>query len=223
MKMKVIYFLAMIFALFLFSVKTFAQAITYQGFECLNAANANDPTPTDTPAESRFEVIEVLDGGMVRLILSGGLPRFVNDGQSICIDKDTAIGFVGIPEAAGSVGLPLRLESIDATGFFNGQDLLISVNSIYTDLSASRGTFSSFRTSRIQPVSNTLIFNYLANANSFALNKIIHNKGFTQTSGSTGSLTPFMETIIPSFGESGVFIVPRILTPPSSIVYRLEN
>ncbi|PTN11788.1 hypothetical protein C8R11_10773 [Nitrosomonas aestuarii] len=221
--MKVIYFFAMISALFLFSGKTVAQAITYQGFECLSAANTNDPTPTNIPAVSRFEVIEVLDGGIVRLILSGGLPRFVNDGQSVCIDRDTAIGFAGIPEAVGSGGLPFRLESIEATGYFNGQDLLISVNSIYTDLSASRGTFSSFRTSRIQPVSNILIFDYLAKTNSFVLDKIIHNKGFTQTSGSTGSLTPFMETIIPSFGESGIFAVPLILTPPSSIVYRLDN
>lgn len=219
--MRAIFFLALLFAAILYSGTIFAQSISYQGFECFNVANANDPTPTETVIESRFEVIEVLEGGMVRLSLSGGLPRFVNDNQSICIDGNTAIGFVGTPEVAGSGGLPLKLESIDATAYFNGRELVIVVNSIYTDLSATRGTFSTFSTSRVQPVSNTLILDYDGQATSFVLKKIIHNKGFVHTSGSTASF-PFIETIIPSFGETGSFEIPMILTPPSRITYRLE-
>ena len=219
--MRMIFFLALLFAAILNSGTVFAQSISYQGFECFNASNANDPTPTETIAESRFEVIEVLGDGMVRLSLSGGLPRFINNNQNICIDRDTAIGFLGTPEVAGSGGLPVKLENIDATAYFNGRELVIVVNSIYTDLSATRGTFSSFSTSRVQPVSNTLILDYEGQTTSFVLKKIIHNKGFVHTSGSTASF-PFIETIVPSFGESGSFEIPLILTPPSRIAYRLE-
>lgn len=207
----------------MYSGALFAQSILYQGVECFNAANANDPAPTETVAESRFEVIEVLDDGMVRLSLSGGLPRFVNDDQNICIDRDTAIGFLGTPEVAGSGGLPIKLDNIDATAYFNGRELVIVVNSIYTDLGATRGTFSSFSTSRVQPVSNTLILEYDGPTKSFVLKKMIHNKGFVHTSGSTASF-PFIETIVPSFDEIGSFAagIPLILTPPSRIDYQLE-
>ena len=185
--MRAVFALALFFALISYSGVIIAQAISYQGFECFNAANVNDTTPTETVVESRFEVIEVLDGGMVRLNLSGGLPRFINGNQNICIDQDTAIGFLGTPEVAGSGGLPLKLENIDATAYFNGQELVIIVNSLYTDLSATRGTFSNFSTSRVQPVSNTLIFDYDGQTTSFLLKKMIHNKGFVHTSGSTAS------------------------------------
>ena len=219
--MRAVFALALFFALISYSGVIIAQAISYQGFECFNAANVNYTTPTETVVESRFEVIEVLDGGMVRLNLSGGLPRFINGNQNICIDQDTAIGFLGTPEVAGSGGLPLKLENIDATAYFNGQELVIIVNSLYTDLSATRGTFSNFSTSRVQPVSNTLIFDYDGQTTSFLLKKMIHNKGFVHTSGSTASF-PFIETIVPSFGETGLFELPLILTPPSRIAYRLE-
>ena len=123
----------------------------------------------------------------------------------MCIDSDTAIGFIGTPESVNAGGLPLRLETVDATAYFNGFDLVIVVSSIYTDLSQSRGTFSSFNTSRVQPVSNTLFFEYNEQPKTFILKKIIHNKGLVHTSGSTGSLTPFFETIMPSLGETGFF------------------
>ncbi|MCP5244653.1 MAG: hypothetical protein H6937_01310 [Burkholderiales bacterium] len=219
--MKMIFFRTLSLAAILYSSTIFAQSISYQGFECFNAVNSNDPTPTEKIVESRFEVIEVLDGGMVRLSLSGGLPRFVNNNQNICIDRDTAIGFLGTPEAAGAGGLPVKLENIDATAYFNGRELVIVVNSIFTDLDATRGTFSSFSTSRVQPVSNTLILEYDRQTTSFLLRKLIHNKGFVHTSGSTASF-PFIETIVPSFGETGSFELPLILTPPSRIAYRLE-
>jgi len=206
-----------------FCAKTNAQAITYQGFECLNPVNKEDTTPADSPVESRFEVFDNLGDGFYRLKLTGGLPRFVNGNQQVCIDSDTAIGFIGTPEVVNQGGLPLRLDSIDATAYFNGHDLVIVVNALYTDLSQSRGTFSSFGTSRVQPVTNTIFFEYEGQNGSFMLKKIVHNKGLVHTSGSTGSLTPFIETIVPSFSDTGLVEPPMILTPLSTIVYRLER
>ncbi len=220
--MRILYLLAVTCVMTL-SVRTvLAQSISYQGFECLSTFDTSDPTPSAVRVESQFEVIEILDRGMVRLSLSGGLPRFVDSNQDICIDSVTSIGFEGVPEVAGSQGLPVRLERIDAIGYFNGRDLVVTVNSIFTDLSASRGTFSSFTTSRVQPISNTLFFDYNEPTTSFILRKAIHNKGFVQTSGSTSTF-PFIETIVPSFDESGVIGVPQILTPPDEIRYRLNN
>ncbi len=217
--MKVSQALLMIVAGGLFSWNVIAQSIIYRGFECANPANASDPAPSTILVESRFEVIENLDDGMFRLRLSGGLPRFVKEDQRICIDSDTAIGFTGTPES----GLPLRLDSIDATAYFNGHDLVIVISSIYTDLSQSRGTFSSFSTSRIQPVTNTLFLEYNDASASFRLKKVIHNKGLVHTSGSTGLLIPFTEIIIPSFADAGSFDPPLILTPSSSVVYQFRE
>lgn len=205
-----------------FCARTNAQAITYQGFDCLNPINKEDATPADSTVESRFEVFDNLGDGLYRLKLTGGLPRFVNGNQQVCIDSDTAIGFIGTPELVNQGGLPLRLDSIDATAYFNGHDLVIVVSSLYTDLSQSRGTFSSFSTSRVQPVTNTIFFEYDGHNESFILKKIIHNKGLIHTSGSTGSLTPFIETIAPSFADTGLIEPPMILTPFSAIVYRFE-
>ncbi len=199
-----------------------AQSITYSGFECMNPSNGNDLTSTNIPKESIFEVVEKLDGGMFRLKLTGGLPRFAENDSRICIDSHTALGFIGTPESVIAEGLPLRSDSVDATGYFNGYDLIIVISSIYTDLSQSRGTFSSFNTSRIQPITNTLFFEYNNDTASFRLNRVVHNRGFVQTTGSTGLLTPFIEIIVPSFTTTEFLDRPLILIPSSSIIYRLE-
>ncbi len=217
--MKVFQMLLIIAVGGLFPWHGIAQSITYRGFECVNPANASDSAPSNIPLESRFEVIESLNDGMFRLRLSGGLPRFVKDDPRICIDSDTALGFAGTPES----GLPFRLDSIDATAYFNGHDLVIVVSSMYTDMSQSRGTFSSFNTSHIQPVTNTLLFEYDDAGASFQLKKMIHNKGLVHTSGSTGLLIPFTEIIIPSFAATGLPDSPLILTPPSSVVYQFKE
>ena len=197
----------------------FALSIVYNGLECQNAINVDDPTPSSIPVQSRFDVIEEVGGGLYRLSLSGGLPRFINNSQSVCIDSDTAIGFSGIPAVDG---LPQRLASIDATGYFDGQGLIIVVNSINTDLSASRNNFSAFSTSFVFPVSNTLIYDYNPQISTFRLKKIIHNQGLVHTSGSTNSITPFLETILPTFFGDTEENKHKILTPLSNIVYTLE-
>ena len=79
----------------------YAIAIVYNGFECLNATNANDITSTGIPVQSKFEVIEDVGEGIFRLSLTGGIPRIVNNNQNVCIDNATAIGFSGIPEVDG--------------------------------------------------------------------------------------------------------------------------
>ena len=143
-------------------------SLTYAGFECLNPIDANDLTPTEIPIQSRLEVIEDLGGGMFRLSLTGGIPRFVNNSQNVCIDNATALGYSGIPALDG---LPKQLESIDATAYFNGKDLVI------------------------------VILEFDSQAFAFNLKKLIHNRGFTHTrSGSINSI-PFLETLIPSFNE----------------------
>jgi hypothetical protein len=203
---------------FLFQNNAFGIAIVYNGFECLNAINASDITSSGVPIQSRFEVIENAGDGMFRLSLTGGIPRLANNNSNVCIDSATAIGFIGIPEVDG---LPRRLESIDATAYFNGQDLVIVINSLFTDLSARRESLSLFSTSNILTITNTLILEFNSQASLFNLKKIIHNRGFVHTRGFTNSIIPFRETILPSFND-----VPqdksRILTPISNIEYRLE-
>jgi hypothetical protein len=195
-----------------------ALSIKYDGFECQNAVNVSDPVPSGIPVQSRFEVIEDAGDGLFRLSLTGGLPRFINDNQNICIDSATAIGFSGVPAVDG---LPQRLDAIDATGYFNGQDLIITVNSINTDLSARRIASTEFTTSNVRPISNTLIFEYNPQASLFKLKKIIHNSGYIHTSGATNSITPFFETVLPIFGD-GETDQHKILTPLPNIEYILE-
>lgn len=208
---------AALFAVF-FSGTVFSESIVYQGFECQNATNANDSTPTQTPLQSRFEVIENLGEGIFRLNLTGGLPRFTNNNLNVCIDSDTAIGFTGIPARDG---IPTRLDEIDATAYFTGQELIITINSINTDLSSGRTNFSNFTTSRIFPYTNTLIFDFNPQSSIFKLTKLIQNRGFINTSGSTASITPFLETIVPSFNDTAED-KPRVLTPPANIEYSFE-
>ncbi len=216
MRMKSI--VAATFLTALFSGYASGVSLVYQGFECQNSVNANDTTPSETLIESKFEVIKDVGGGIFHLILTGGLPRFINDNNKICIDNATAIGFSGIPAVDG---LPTRLDAINATAYFNGQDLIIIVNSINTDLNSGRGTFSTFTTSFVFPYSNTLILTYNPESSSFTLKNVIHNRGFVHTSGSASSTTPFAETILPSFNEEEND-KPKILTPTSLIEYVLK-
>ncbi len=207
-------------ALFCILLSTVASAVSivYSGFECQNKINPNDPTPTQTPAKSQFEVVEDKGDGVFIVHLTGGLPRLIDNDARTCIDSETAIGYVGIPERDG---IPIRLDTLDATAYFNGNELIITVNSIHTDLSASRLTFSNFTTSQIQPYSNTLIFDYDAQLSTFKLKRLIHNRGLIRTSGTTTSITPFSETIIPSFNNTAEDI-PRVLTPGVNIEYLLK-
>ena len=66
--------------LFLFlQNNAFGIAITYDGFECLNATNANDVTlNTNSLVQSKFEVIENSQEGIYRLTLTGGIPRILD-------------------------------------------------------------------------------------------------------------------------------------------------
>lgn len=194
-------------------------SITYNGLKCQNATDANDTTTSSIFVQSRFEVIEDVGSGMYRLNLTGGIPRIINNNPVICIDSDTAIGYAGIPEFDG---IPKPLDSIDATAFFNGKELFIVTSSIATDLSARRNPLSSFSTSLIFTFTNTLILEYNPSGSIFTLKKIIHNRGFTHTSGSTSSVIPFFETILPSFNETARD-QPKILTPIVDIDYVLEK
>lgn len=203
----------------LFHGNVSATSIAYSGFKCLNATDANDPTPSSVVVQSRFEVIEDVGGGMYRLNLTGGIPRVIDNNPVTCIDSETAIGYAGIPEFDG---IPKPLDSIAATAFFNGKDLLIVVSSLFTDLSARRNPLSSFNTSLIFTFTNTLILEYSPAESIFRLKKIIHNRGFTHTSGSTNSILPFFETILPSFNETARD-QPKILTPNIAIDYLLEK
>ncbi|MDP1557774.1 MAG: hypothetical protein Q8K59_05125 [Nitrosomonas sp.] len=202
----------------LFSGNIFAVSIVYNGFKCQNTVNSNDATPAAIQTQSRFEVIEDVGDGVFRLKLTGGLPRFTDNSPTVCIDSDTALGFSGIGEVDV---MPRQLNAIDATAYYNGQDLMITVNSINSDLSSGRSTFSRFTTSLVFPISNTLILKQDSQSSSFKLKKIIHNRGFVHTSGATNSTIPFFETVLPSFGDSGQD-KPIILTPGSAIQYVFE-
>lgn len=211
-----------VFAITLFSFflnsNVFGISIIYDGFECLNAVDTNDPTPKGAPVQSKFEVIQDVGDGIYRLSLTGGIPRFINNNHDVCIDSATAIGYSGIPAVDG---LPQPLESINATAYFNGKELMIVVSSLYTDLSARKNPLSSFNTSLIFAFTNTLIFEFDPGTSSFHLKKVIRNRGFTNTSGSTNSITPFLETVLPSFNDE-VQDKPKILTPITKIEFLLD-
>lgn len=212
--------LVCITAFLILSNSVFAVAIVYDGQDCFNATNDNDITASGLLIQSKFEVIEDVGQGLYRLRLTGGIPRFINSSGAVCIDHVTALGYFG----SGSTDLtipPQALESLEATGYFNGRELMIIVNSIVTDFSAGRGAFTSFNTSRVQTISNTLIFDYNAQQSLFALKKIIKNKSLTQTSGSTNSTFPFRETVSPSSNEI-LLDKPKVLTPASPIHYLLR-
>ncbi len=216
--MKKLLMLLMSVFSFVYHGYTWGVSIVYEGFECFAIIDDNDPSSNLNVIESKFEVSEVVGSGFYRLRLTGGIPRFINDNQSVCIDSVAAIGYSGVPEAEG---LPSQRTFAEATGYFNGNDLVISANSIYTDLSAGRGVFSSFSSSsRIYPISNTLFFRFNPQKSTFVLQKLIHNKGFTHSS--TGSVTsiPFLETVLPSFNDSTID-KPVILTPTIAIEYQL--
>lgn len=203
---------------FLFQSNVLGLSIVYDGFECLNAIDANDPVPGLTPIRSKFEVIEDAGGGIFRLSLTGGVPRFINGNQNVCIDSTTALGYSGIPE---SDGFPRPLESIDATAYLSGQNLVIVISSILTDLSARREPFSAFSASRIFTITNTLILEFNPKESSFNLKKTIHNRGLTHTRSGSANSIPFLETILPSFDGTAPDR-PRLLTPVPSIKYILE-
>jgi len=217
--MKLIQTLAFV-PLFLFiQNNALGISITYEGFECLNSTNANDITPnTNSLVQSKFEVIENSGEGIYRLTLTGGIPRIIDTSNSVCIDSVTAIGYSGIPAVDG---LPQRLASIDATGYFNGRELLIVVSSMVTDLSARNVPFLPFSTSQVFAITHTLIFGFDPQASVFNLTKMIRNQGLTHTSESTNLIFPFLETILPSFNDAARDR-PKILTPTTSLQYRLE-
>lgn len=206
-------------AFLVLSNSVFAVAIIYDGQDCSNATNDDDVTASGLLIQSKFEVIEDVGQGLYRLRLTGGIPRFIDSSGAVCIDHVTALGYFG----SGSPDFtlpPQALKSLDAIGYFNGRELMIIVNSIVTDFSASRGAFNSFSTSHVQTISNTLIFDYNPQQSLFALKKLIKNKSLTQTSGSTNS-TFFRETVSPSSSEI-LLDKPRILTPVSPIQYFLR-
>lgn len=218
--MKVAQLLVFALLIFLLQNNVSALSITYEGFECQSAIDTEDPTPDSaTSVQSRFEVIEDSGDGVYRLRLTGGIPRFVDNSRTVCIDKATAIGYSGIP---GDDVMPHPLDSIDATAYFNGQELIVAVSSMYTDLSAKRYPFSAFSTSHISAFTNTLVLKFNPLTSSFSLIKLFRNRGFTQTDGSMNSSIPFLETVLPSFNKE-VGDKPRILTPLAAIEYKLEN
>lgn len=193
-------------------------SIVYDGLLCLNAENPDDATPQNTPAQSRFEVVEDAGAGLYRLRLTGGIPRFADSNNVVCIDSGTALGYSGIGEVDV---LPGPLNSADATAYFNGTDLIIAVNALVTDFTQRRLPLSVFHTSRIFAYSHTLILEFNPQTAQFVLKKTIRNRGYTQTNGSTNSITPFFETVLPSFNSS-LPDRPKILTPPPGIEFRLE-
>ncbi|MBS0586400.1 MAG: hypothetical protein JSS37_00205 [Proteobacteria bacterium] len=218
--MKIARILVFAFLFLLLQSNVSALNITYEGFECQSAIDTEDPTQNSAVSvQSRFEVIQETGGGVYRLSLTGGIPRFVDGDSTVCIDKATAIGYSGIPEIDG---LPQLLDSIDATAYFNGQELIIVISSMLTDLSAARYPFSVFSTSLTFTFTNTLIFRFNPLTSSFSLTKLFRNRGFTQTRGSTNSSIPFLETVLPSFNKE-VRDEPRILTPLAAIEYKLEK
>ncbi|MDP1935449.1 MAG: hypothetical protein Q8K47_11310 [Nitrosomonas sp.] len=216
--MKIMQALVLTLFSFMLQSNAFGISIVYSGFECLNAVDTNDSTPKGIPVQSKFDVIQDAGDGIYRLSLTGGIPRFNNNNHDVCIDNATAIGYSGIPAVDG---LPQPLEAINATAYFNGQTLIIVVSSLYTDLSGRRNPFSSFNTSLVFAFTNTLIFEFDPRASSFSLKKMIRNRGFTNTSGSTNSITPFLETILPSFNDE-VQDKPKILTPIARIEFLLD-
>ena len=216
--MKIMQVLLVTLSLCLAHSASWGTSIVYDGLQCLNTFDPDDPTPQGASAQSRFEVIEDAGGGLYRLRLTGGIPRIAENNNSVCIDSATALGYFGIGEVDV---LPNPLDSADATAYFNGQELIITINAMVSDLTQRRLPLSIFYTSRIFAYSYTLILEFNAHASQFALKKMIRNRGYTLTNGTANSTIPFFETVLPSF-NSELPDRPKILTPLPGIDYRLE-
>jgi hypothetical protein len=87
--------LVLTLSLFLLPGGVFATSIVYNGFGCLNSVSVNDPTPDNTPVQSKFEVVDDTGDGVYRLNLTGGIPRFINDNHNVCIDNATVSWILG--------------------------------------------------------------------------------------------------------------------------------
>lgn len=217
-KMKIMQVVLVTLSLCLAYSVSWGTSIVYDGLQCQSTFDPDDPTPLGTSVQSRFEVIEEAGGGLYRLRLTGGIPRVADGNNSVCIDSATALGYFGIGEVDV---LPNPLDSADATAYFNGQDLIITINAMVSDLTQRRLPLSIFYTSRIFAYSYTLFLEFNPQLSQFTLKKMIRNRGYTQTNGSTNSITPFFETVLPSF-NSELPDRPKILTPIPNIEYRLE-
>lgn len=209
--------------LLLTASSVFATSIVYHGFACQNPSKDDVSTPSATPLDSRFTVDTDIGNGLYRVILTGGIPR--TNGDDICIDSETSMGFEGLALSAGVFGgeppTPLtRKTSIDGVAHFNGSNLIISINSIYSDQSGHiiRSQNGAVASSIIKPVSNTLILKYDISRNAFVLENVIRNSGFVNATGYIGQNT-YYEFIYPS---GGVGALPLFHIPSQEIVYYLE-
>lgn len=210
-------------ALFLLTCNAYALKMSFTAGECLSPAEDTITQSTSNRIESAYYLSEDQGNGFYILELHGGLPRFANTSDDICIDHETNIGYRlyfdahGFPPAP--IQLPIPIDKIPATGYFDGKKLIIFSNSIYTDLAGNfESSTNSLATSKFIPVSNTVFFDYIAESNSFRLTKIIRNIGSIHASASHEPLFhTYIEFVDPSPNGTNIMI------PKMDIIYKLEN
>lgn len=203
----------------LISGEVFGLSIVYRGQSCQHSMSdpLTNQTTLNNPIESRFEVIEDNGNGMFRLRLTGGLAVFVVRRNCSAADPECTTQIHGCVDIGNGIGDEVITEnknqpvapdvstvvtpkqSNEAIGYFNGQQLVISIHSLHA-LSNQKGAINSedntFSSSWVNPIANTLIFKYIPETSSFKLEQIIQKKGTVFSTGNTTPTDKYLAEII---------------------------
>ena len=205
----------------LLTSNSFATSIVFNGFECADTKNLSNASPTSIAIQSRFTVIDNHEN-FYALRLTGGYPRFDSDGN-VCIY--TTLGYAGDyppSDTPKSISLPEKTVSVDAIGYFNGRELTITVNSLYSTLTGTGATeisppLKTFMASVFSANTNIFIFDFNTEDTSFVLNKWVYMSGII---GAYGWTEPLPATYFEMLKPNST-IYPTI-TELKSIIYKIE-
>lgn len=197
-----------------------SQSIYAIGYECIEPANQNITTPGKNSLKSQFTVIEQIEEGLYLLEFTGGLPRFTHTSNDICIDTHMSLGHKGVV-SEDDYSLPELSKSLTAIGKFDGKNLIVVFNSIYSDLKGFADfTVNNVMSSGFLPISYTLFLEFdttTFSINVFTLKKIIRNTGLIVNGAASIPRNIYHESILPSLAGF------NILEPPTPITYFFDE
>lgn len=196
-------------------MQTYALSLVFSAGECIEPANNQATTPSYRLIESKFKLVVDNGNGFYRLELTGGLPRFSDNSNDLCIDTERSLGYIGFPKANNpDTYLPKKQDSLIADAYFDGKTLIIFTSTIYTDKTGKADyTRNHVQSSMFVPISRSLFFNYDATSNSFRMTRMLKSAGMIIASAVSVPEDTYLEVSIPGFFET--------YFPKMDIVYKL--
>lgn len=203
----ILYKLFIILTISMISQAVSALSIIYDGHRCAEPENFQSTHYNENDKyRSIFSVVSDEGGGYYKLTLFGGLPRFFDNLDGVCIEDELSIGYSkGLPTSEdiekatiNNRWLPEKLTSVPAIGYFNGRELIISLSSAYSgrDGGVNDGGLG-VRTSTTIFNTNTLIFDHNPDSASFVLRNIILNSGLFSGGGPVIYPESYFEVLLP--------------------------